>query len=501
MARSAQTGSPDDSKTQNQLLQKMAWLPTKIASTWTIYFFIFLSVGCFFGFRWINSPIDTGPPIPRIYVKPLNKTEFPLACAPSNTTQTCSTDYPAALVAEDSLTAEACPDYFRWIHEDLRPWKTNGISREMVEAAKSLASFRLIVVDGRIYVEEYRKAFQTRDVFTVWGILQLLRLYPGKLPDLDLMFQCDDKTVIGKRAYRGRKRSAAPPLFRYCGDDSSLDIAFPDWSFWGWPETNIKPWVQLMRDLEEGNRRTKWMDRAPYAYWKGNLHMGRRALLLKCNSTKDWNALIYWQRWGLESRRGFKTSSLANQCTHRYKIYMEGKGWSVSEKYIQACDSMLLLVKARYYEFFTRSLVPMKHYWPINPNSLCRSIKFAVNWGNSNPLKAEEIGKAGSEFIKEELKMKVVYDYMFHLLSEYARLLRYKPIPPPGAAQVCSESMACAAQGLEKQWKLESLVMAPSRVGPCSLPPPYESHDLKEFIDMKENVTRQVEQWEAKEIY
>ena len=65
---------------------------------------------------------------------------------------------------------------------------------------------------------------------------------------------------------------------------------------------------------------------------------------------------------------------------------MEGKTWSVSEKYIQACDSMLLLVKAEYYEFFSRSLLPLKHYWPINPSNLCQSIKFAVNWGNKHPV-------------------------------------------------------------------------------------------------------------------
>ena len=31
----------------------------------------------------------------------------------------------------------------------------------------------------------------------------------------------------------------------------------------------LEPWVPLM-DLEEGKKVTKWDDREPYAYWKGN---------------------------------------------------------------------------------------------------------------------------------------------------------------------------------------------------------------------------------------
>ncbi|KAF7148521.1 hypothetical protein RHSIM_Rhsim03G0183600 [Rhododendron simsii] len=39
-------------------------------------------------------------------------------------------------------------------------------------------------------------------------------------------------------------------------------------------------------------------------------------------------------------------------------------------------------------------------------------------------LHAQEIGKAGSDFTQEDLKMDYVYDYMFHLLNEYAKLMR-----------------------------------------------------------------------------
>ena len=86
--------------------------------------------------------------------------------------------------------------------------------------------------------EQHGKSFQSRDVFTLWGISQLLKLYPGKVSDLELLFQCGDKTVVKKsdfvKPHPVVSSLAPPPMFHYCGDDSSFDIVFPDWTFWGW---------------------------------------------------------------------------------------------------------------------------------------------------------------------------------------------------------------------------------------------------------------------------
>ncbi|KAJ6374903.1 hypothetical protein OIU78_030394 [Salix suchowensis] len=127
----------------------------------------------------------------------------------------------------------------------------------MVERARRTANFRLVIVNGKAYMERYRKSFQSRDTFTLWGILQLLRKYPGKLPDLDMMFDCVDWPVVKSSDYSGSNAATPPALFRYCGDGDSLDVVFPDWSFWGWPEINLKPWASLLNDLKEGNKHTK----------------------------------------------------------------------------------------------------------------------------------------------------------------------------------------------------------------------------------------------------
>ena len=63
----------------------------------------------------------------------------------------------------------------------------------------------------------------------------------------------------------------------------------------------------------------------------------------------------------------------------------------MSKKYILACDSMTLLIKAEYFDFFGRSLVPLEHYWPIKSHEKCGDLKFAVEWGNNNTKKVSNI--------------------------------------------------------------------------------------------------------------
>ncbi|XP_015689367.1 O-glucosyltransferase rumi homolog [Oryza brachyantha] len=442
----------------------------------------------------------SAPPLPRDPAVPSNISQT-LHLALSSHPNCASVPEPQPL-PPTTTTHSSCPAYFRFIHEDLHPWRAaGGITRAMLDRARATANFRLVVLRGRAYVERIAPAFQTRDLFTIWGILQLLRRYPGRVPDLELMFDCVDWPVVRADQYQGENATVMPPLFRYCGDNETLDVVFPDWSFWGWPEINIKPWNALQKKLNTGNKRVKWVDREPYAYWKGNPDVAaKRQELVKCNvsSKHEWNARIYKQDWIKESKAGYKQSDLASQCTHRYKIYIEGSAWSVSEKYILACNSMTLVVTPNYYDFFSRVLIPTQHYWPVRENNKCSSIKHAVDWGNSNKKKAQQIGKKASNFIQQELSMDYIYDYMFHLLTEYAKLLRFKPTKPPEAVEICPESLACQAIGREKKFMEDSMVRSAKDAGPCDLPPPFSPEEFIELQQWKEKSMKQVETWEKK---
>lgn len=92
--------------------------------------------------------------------------------------------------------------------------------------------------------------------------------------------------------------------------------------------------------------------------------------------------------------------------------------------------------------------------------------------------------------------MKYVYDYMFHLLEEYAKLLKFKPEIPLDAEEITSDSMGCPATERWRDFMAESMVTSPSEESPCEMLPPYDPLALKEYLERKANLTRQVELWE-----
>ncbi|KAL9305298.1 unnamed protein product [Arabidopsis thaliana] len=376
-----------------------------------------------------------------------------------------------------------CPDFFRWIHRDLEPWAKTGVTKEHVKRAKANAAFRVVILSGKLYVDLYYACVQSRMMFTIWGILQLLTKYPGMVPDVDMMFDCMDKPIINQTEYQ----SFPVPLFRYCTNEAHLDIPFPDWSFWGWSETNLRPWAEEFGDIKQGSRRRSWYNKQPRAYWKGNPDVVSpiRLELMKCNHSRLWGAQIMRQDWAEEAKGGFEQSKLSNQCNHRYKIYAEGYAWSVSLKYILSCGSMTLIISPEYEDFFSRGLLPKENYWPISPTDLCRSIKYAVDWGNSNPSEAETIGKRGQGYM-ESLSMNRVYDYMFHLVTEYSKLQKFKPEKPASANEVCAGSLLCIAEQKEREL-LERSRVVPSLDQPCKLP--VEDRNRLEWLIQQKNKT------------
>jgi len=109
---------------------------------------------------------------------------------------------------------------------------------------------------------------------------------------------------------------------------------------------------------------------------------------------------------------------------------------------------------------------------------------------------AQEIGKAGSGYIFEQVKMEHVYDYMFHVLNEYAKMLKYKPTVPEGAVELCSEKVSCSPTGPEMSYKIATTVNGPAKEGPCDLPPPYDPNTLRTLRDQKAKIKEAVEMWE-----
>lgn len=72
----------------------------------------------------------------------------------------------------------------------------------------------------------------------------------------------------------------------------------------------------------------------------------------------------------------------------------------------------------------------------------------------------------------ENLNMDRVYDYMFHLITEYSKLQNFKPVPPNTAMEVCANSVLCLADDAKQREYLERTRAKPFPGPPCDLQPP-----------------------------
>ncbi|CAI7868684.1 unnamed protein product [Closterium sp. NIES-54] len=453
------------------------------------------------------------------------------------------------------------PEYFRFIEDDLRPWRERGgIPQEALANARVVgASFRVLIVNGQLFVEHYAECYQTRALFSIWGILQLLRSYPpcpassphaadpsnstrtakysaamtdvtGNVswcvPDVDLMFECNDFPLV-ERAVHAAAAHPPPLLLKYCSTARHMDVVWPDWSFWGWPEVRIREWGTARKLIREGTGSTPWKNRIPRAHWKGATWVAPdlRGPLVNCSrqegreggedsnegaggsgkegdvvgedekggnegkeAERDWGVDAKGQGnegeeaerdWGVdakgqgnegeEAERDWgvdawdtnwvheiaeETTRLENQCTHRYKVYVEGTSWSCSLKYILACASTPIFIKTQYYDFFSRGLHNGIHFIeaPLpNESPMCPNLKRIVDWGNEHPQEAKAIAAAASDFVQDKLSMKNVYKYMLIFLNQYASLQLFVPSQLPQAKKVAGENGQAAATMAEQQ--------------------------------------------------
>jgi Glycosyl transferase family 90 len=105
---------------------------------------------------------------------------------------------------------------------------------------------------------------------------------------------------------------------------------------------------------------------------------------------------------------------------------------------------------------------------------------------------AQKMGKLGSRFTQEELSMENVYDYMLHLLTQYAKLLRFKPTIPDKATEICMESLACSETGLTKKFLLDSMDKYTYDLEPCVLPPPFKAGEIDAITRRKDEYIKKI---------
>lgn len=89
--------------------------------------------------------------------------------------------------------------------------------------------------------------------------------------------------------------------------------------------------------------------------------------------------------------------------------------------------------------------------------------------------------------------MELVYDYMLHVLQQYAKLLRYEVTIPEGAVELSLDSVTTMVNKRAMRFLEDSRVeKAATDRHPCKMPPPFEPQQIHVLHSTKQSLIKQV---------
>ncbi|KAI2668479.1 Protein O-glucosyltransferase 1 [Labeo rohita] len=290
---------------------------------------------------------------------------------------------------------ENCSCHLSVLKDDLRPFK-NGISEGlMADTVHRGVGTHYQIIGNKLYREQ-SCMFPARCSGVEHFILKVIR----RLPDLEV--------VINVRDYPQVPGWVQPvlPVLSFSKTADYQDIMYPAWTFWEggpavWPiyPTGLGRWDLMRDDLKK---------EAPD--------------LVDAEYTKN-------QAWKSEKDTlggpPAKEIPLVDHCEYKYLFNFRGVAASFRLKHLFLCGSLVFHVGEDWLEFFYPQLKPWVHYIPVKQD--LSDLRELLQFVKENDGVAEEIAIRGQKFILDHLRMEDVSCYWERLLTDFSKLLKYKP--------------------------------------------------------------------------
>lgn len=249
--------------------------------------------------------------------------------------------------------------------------------------------------------------------------------------------------------------SSSPlPMFAYDGSLSTSDLLFPDYSYWGhelsrlWrkPNSFVMGWDEQRRFLQTLSDSRPWIKRHNMLTWRGrHSGSGRDALrhqVVMCQS-----------RFRNEGRNSSAQmfnfhqpdTPLPALSHYRYNLYLESGAWSTNFKQKLASGSPVFALDPRSPEFFSRALVPGRHYIPFSAADMCNKTVQLMAQMNAHAENESlisdgtsrwspvQVAEEAAAFLEKHLTMAHVRRYILDTLRVYASLQSFQVQLPTDA--------------------------------------------------------------------
>ncbi|KAJ6178269.1 glycosyl transferase family 90-domain-containing protein [Penicillium mononematosum] len=250
-----------------------------------------------------------------------------------------------------ALNASQCQAFLPGLFQDPYRaqdyWTDRGgirlVDLDNIKMVDSMA--RVAIQDGQLYIvralskgEDHRRK--------ILGILSSIHRAlvtapdPAAIPNTEFIFSVEDKLddVAG----------SGHPLWMLARKATEEAVwLMPDFGFWSWNNDNLEamigPFDRVVDHIEKNE--VPWHERINKLVWRGKLSFApklRRTLL----------EVARGQPWGdikdLEWKNKANFLSMEDHCKYRFIAHVEGRSYSSSLKYRQACRSVIVIHKLQY---------------------------------------------------------------------------------------------------------------------------------------------------------
>ncbi|KAK9865915.1 hypothetical protein WJX84_008664 [Apatococcus fuscideae] len=324
---------------------------------------------------------------------------------------------------------------FSQIYRDLEPYRESGITLEMVEQVYCMfntQSFRVQVLDGRMYIAGETQGFGDIQDRMKKLLAHVWSRYAKQLPDVDMMIQFDDwmlPNLKGKH-HLGHCLRQGPVI--------TASKTASDWHGLLAPDSGYmdEPGWDLTRELlDDSVAHQPWENRTAKLLFRGAPNGNREYQLgpdLEALRDDELDiALLTWQ----EDDKDYMSQT--QTCGYKYLLYMPGNTWAGRLKYLLSCAATVIMPQDHYVAFWWHLLQDGKHVVKIDAlrggNSADPVLRGIVSALKQNDTAAQAIGANARSLVRNVLHPENLYEYWYRLICAYAELQRFEPSLHPDA--------------------------------------------------------------------
>ncbi|KAJ5817629.1 CAZyme family GT90 [Penicillium robsamsonii] len=250
----------------------------------------------------------------------------------------------------EALSQNQCKAAFPGLFEDVargsKFWSSHGrlSSAELDVITIQHGMARAFIADGQLYVVEARpknEDHRRKILGTLSSIHRALAADQERASrrHFEFVFSVEDRV--------DDVTNSEWPVWVFSRTPTEEGVwLMPDFSFWAWdnPDNYMGPYDQVVQRIERMDI-IPWLEKTPKLVWRGKPSFAPklRHALMEAARDKSWGDVkeVDWDT-------GFNVLGMEDHCHYMFIAHVEGRSYSASLKYRQACNSVIIAHKPQF---------------------------------------------------------------------------------------------------------------------------------------------------------